>query len=31
MTAMGFDRSWLMRQERRPKRYTNRWAEILEV
>ena len=28
---MEFDRSWLMRQERRPKRYANRWAEILEV
>lgn len=31
MTAMEFDRSWLMRQERKSKCHTNRWAKILEV
>ncbi len=31
VAAMGYDRSWLMRQERRSKCYTTRWADLLEV
>lgn len=31
VAAMGFDRSWLMRQERKSKCYTTRWADLLEV
>jgi DNA polymerase V len=31
VAAMGYNRTWLMRQERKSRCYTTRWAELLEV
>ncbi|TDB60074.1 Y-family DNA polymerase [Arundinibacter roseus] len=31
VAKMGYDRSWHLKQERRSRRYTTRWEELLEV